>query len=282
MRLEDIEIDLIDIMPDRRVVDMNWVEILSSDMAKNGQMQRIEVVAIGDRYRLISGAHRIGAIRMLGLIEIAAIVRERSDFASESDMKLREIAENFMRRSLSVLDRARDVAAWRKIYETTRGAVTPGRKKNRVKSDPISEIELDTECEAFAASFTTAAQTALRINKEAIKRALRIASIDEVVQRRIATYGRVADNQSELLALAQETPERQAAIVNILLSDPPLADSVSGAIAILDRIPVPIKAEPWARLSDKFSKLPQPSQRRFFQEHWDLIELMIAEGAASQ
>lgn len=279
MRIEDINIALIDILPGRRVVDKNWVEALAADMEVHGQMQPIEVVQTEDRFRLISGAHRIGASKLRGLTTVTAIVKEAASFASEADMKLREIAENFMRRGLSVLDRAQDVSEWRKIYEDVRGTVTAGRKKNRSKSAPISEEELDADVSAFAASFTLAAQSALNLNKDAIKRALRIASIDASVRQRIATYP-IADNQSELLALAAEPPERQSAIAGMLLALPPLAHSVAAAIAILDRAPVAPKIEPWARLSDKFSKLPEPAQRRFFQEHWDLVEAMIAEGAS--
>lgn len=277
MRIEDIQIHLIDIPEDRRVVDLMWAEAFSSDMVVNGQITPIEVVQTGERYRLISGAHRIEARKLLGASHVTAEVRDIGEFKDETDLILREIAENMMRRGLSVLDKAWDIFRWRGVYERAHGAVKAGRKKNRVKSDPISDAEIDAAAEAFAESFTAAAQAALGFNKEAIKRFLRIASIPRDLQKRIALHASIADNQSELLALAAQAPERQTQIVALLLAEPPAAASVAAAIAIMDRVPPVAPAEPWAKLSDKFARLTNEGKRRFLDEHWDLIEDMLAE-----
>ena len=280
MRIEHIQISLIDIPADRRVVDVRWAEAIADDMAKNGQITPIEIIATGDRFQLISGAHRIEGRRLLGLQDISASIFEMSEFRNEADLKLREIAENMMRRGLSVLDKAWDVWRWREIYESVHGAVKAGRKKNRGKFAPISEGDLDAASDAFAGSFSAAAQSALGLNKDAVKRYLRIASVSRPLQERLSLHA-IADNQSELLALAAEPTLRQEAITGLLLSTPPAARTVADAVAIIDKVPPVLRTEAWVGVSDKFAKLPDPAKRQFLLEHWDVVEAILAEKKAA-
>lgn len=280
MRIAEIDIELIDIAKGRRVADPAWEQALADDMVRHGQIEPIEVVETGERYRLIAGLHRIGARKIRGERLIEAKIKTAGEVSSEAAMTLREIAENFMRRELSVLDKARDVARWREVYEQASGAVKPGKRAIRVKSDPNSDDLLDAQSELFAASFTDASKTALGLNKEAIKRYLRIARIDDGVRERISLH-RIANNQSELLALAVETADRQAAIAGLLLANPPVAGSVEDAIAIIDRIPPVNRPDAWERISEKFSKLTDTAKRRFLIEHWDVVEAIMAERKAA-
>ncbi len=280
MRIEDIEISLIDIAKGRRVADPAWEEAIAADMVRNGQIEPIEVVEAGPRFRLIDGLHRIGARTMRGEMLVTAKIKTSAEVATDAMMTLREIAANFMRRELSVLDKARDVARWREVYEQASGSVKPGRRAIRGKSAPNSEEELEAQSELFARGFSEASQAALGLNKDAVKRYFRIARIDDDVRQRIS-LDKIANNQSELLALAAEPAERQTAIVNLLLSIPPAAGSVADAIAIIDRIPPVRKVDAWERVSDKFSKLPDAAKRRFLIEHWELVEAIMAERKAA-
>jgi ParB family transcriptional regulator, chromosome partitioning protein len=280
MRIQDIDIDLIDIGKGRRVADPAWQDAIAADMSRNGQIEPIEVVEAGDRFRLIDGLHRIGARKIRGEVFIAAKIKTAAEVASEAQIVLREIAANFMRRELSVLDKARDVARWREVYEQTTGSIKPGKRAIRVKSDPNSDEEIEAQSELFSASFSDASQAALGLNKEAVKRYLRIARIDDAVRQRISLH-RMANNQSELLALCVETADRQAQIAGLLLAEPPAAHTVVDAISIIDRIPPVEKPQAWERVSDKFSKLPDPAKRRFLIEHWELIEAILAERKAA-
>lgn len=280
MRIQDIIIDSIDIGSGRRVADPAWQEALAADMVRNGQIEPIEVVEAGERYRLIDGLHRIGARKLRGELYISAKVKTASEVADEATLTLREIAANFMRRELSVLDKARDVARWRDVYEQASGTIRPGRKINRGKSAPNSEDELDEQSELFSASFTEASQMALGLNKDAVKRYLRIARITDSVRERISLH-RMANNQSELLALCAESPERQSRVVGLLLSIPPSANTVAEAVAIIDKIPAVEPRQAWERVSDKFSKLPDLAKRRFLIEHWELVEAILAERKAA-
>jgi ParB family chromosome partitioning protein len=268
MRIEDIEIELIDITQGRRVAD-------PADLVRNGQINPIEVVEAGDRFRLIDGLHRLNACAQRGELHVTAKIKTAAEVATDTEATLREIAANFMTRGLSVLDKARDVARWREAYEQAAGAIKPGKKPIRGKSAPNSDEVLEAQAELFASSFSEAAQIALGMNKDAIKRSLRISRINDEVRIRLSLH-RIANNQSELLALCTQTDERQSAIAGLLLSEPPAAHDVSGAIAILDRVPPTSKPEPWARVSDQFAKLPDAAKRRFITENWDLIEEIIA------
>lgn len=289
MRIEDIEIDLIDITQGRRVADPKWAEALAADMVHNGQINPIEVVEAGDRFRLIDGLHRLNARVIRGELHVTARIKTAAEVATDTEATLREIAANFMTRGLSVLDKARDVARWREAYEQAAGAIKPGKKSIRGKSahNSISNRSvtnsdelLISQAEQFAASFTEAVQAALGMDKMAISRSLRIARIDDEVRIRISLH-KIAGNQSELLTLCAEPAERQSAIAGLLLSEPPAAHSVGDAIAILDRVPLEAKPEPWARVSDQFNKLPDAAKRRFIVEHWDMIEDMLAERQAA-
>jgi ParB family chromosome partitioning protein len=131
MRIEDIEIDLIDITQGRRVADPKWAEALAADMVRNGQINPIEVVEAGGRFRLIDGLHRLNARAIRGELHVTAKIKTAAEVATDTEATLREIAANFMTRGLSVLDKARDVARWREAYEQAAGAIKPGKKPIR-------------------------------------------------------------------------------------------------------------------------------------------------------
>jgi ParB family chromosome partitioning protein len=274
--LRAVEISAIDVSPTHRKPDPDWVTALREDMAQIGQQYPIKVVEFGARFHLIKGLRRMLAVEQLGLIHIDAFVQSPAEFSSEAALRLRQISAQFMKRELSVLDRAVNVASWRSIYEATTGLIRPGRKAIRVKFDPNSEDALDAHAELFAGSFSEAAQRALGLNKEAVKRYLRIAKIAAPVLDRLALHS-VAENQSELLALAAETADRQAAIADLLLSQPAGASSVAGALYVIDgKLPEPALAL-WETFSQRFTKMKEPDQERFFELHTAAIQRWLAK-----
>lgn len=269
--LRAIEISAIDVLPNHRKPDPDWVSAIRDDMRIHGQHTPIQVVEFGERFRLIKGLTRMLSVEQLGLIHVDALVQSPAEFSSDAALQLRQISAQFMRRELSVLDRALNVSAWRGIYETTTGMIRPGRKAIRVKFDPNSEEALEEHSELFAGTFSEAAQRALGLNKEAVKRYLRIARIDGPVIDRVALHA-IADNQSELLALAAETADRQAAIADLLLSQPAGASSVAGALFVIDGKLPKVALAPWETFSERFTNLKEPDQERFFEVHTAAIE----------
>lgn len=279
VELEDfqhIPVALVDVPAGRRTIDPDWVQTLAADFKDRGQRTPIELLQTGDRFRLIFGAHRLAAVHLNGGTTVKALVKQPADFASEAEIKLAEIVENFMRRELSVLDRAMDVASWREIFEAVKGSVKRGGDRRSGSKSQVATLNDDASLEIasgqFAANFTEAAQKALRLSKDAIFRALKIARMGESVRQRISLLP-IADNQSELLALVAEPPARQSAIADRLLDG---AASVADAIAIIDNLPAPMIAAAWERMSERFSRLRPNEQEQFFTLHEEAILLWLA------
>lgn len=280
MRIQDIDTSLIDIPAGRRVVDPVWAEALAADIREHGQTDPIQIIETGDRFRLIYGAHRLAAIKLLTLPVVAAKVYAAGEYASEAAIKLAEISENFKRRELTVLDRAFDVFAWRAIYEAAAGTVKPGKKAISRKLATNSDGELEALAEQFSGSFSKAAIKAFGLSRDAIFRSLKIARITQDVREQISLID-LSDNQSQLLALSAETAERQVKIANLLTSSPPACGTVEDAIALIDRVPPAAKPERWEKVSDAFGKLPDTAKRRVLIEHWSLVEAIMAERQAA-
>lgn len=263
----DIETALIDVPAGRRRLDPAWVETLSDLFASQGQLSPIELIEREGRYRLVFGGHRLAAAKLIGWSAIRAVVKDAAAFATEAEITLREITENMARRQLSVLDRSVDIARWREIYEATHRVAKRGRK---------SAIEAEDELSAkFALNFSEAAQRAFNLSRRSVFLACQIATIPSDLRDRIALHA-IADNQSELLALAAEPADRQEQIVALLLAEPAQAASVADAIAIIDRLPKPQPAQAWEKLSDTFSRLKQKDQDRFFELHASAIRRWLA------
>lgn len=265
--ISDIDVSLVDVAAGRRKLDPAWAAALAELFHTQGQKTPIEVIATGDRYRLVFGLHRLEAAR-LTKTAVQAIIKSAEDFASEAEIVLAEITENLARRELSALDRAVDIARWREIYEATHQLNKGGRKAKGVDPEELSAN--------FALSFSEAAQQAFGISRRAVFNALKIASIHADVRDRVALHA-IADNQSELLAIAAEPPNRQADIVALLVCEPPQAGNVTDAIAILDRAPKPQPEPRWQKLSDTFSSLKPAEQTRFFELQEGAIRLWLKE-----
>lgn len=265
-----IPLDLIEVGSRLRSLDRDWVATLADSITENGQQSPIEVVAVGERFRLVFGAHRIGAMRLLQADTILAVVRGSAEVARTVDERLREIAENLVRRELTVLDHAVSVATWRDIYNTINPVPKPGRPKK------VSAAEAEEELSArFCTNFSEAAQRAMGISRRAVFYALKVASIAPELREKLAAHP-IADNQSELLALAAEAHTRQARIVALLTAEPAQAGSVAEAIAIIDKLPAPAAPPPHQRLAESFARLKPEERDRFFEMHADDIERWLA------
>ncbi|WP_292458296.1 ParB N-terminal domain-containing protein [Mesorhizobium sp.] len=265
-----IKIAEIRVPANRRRLDPAWVATIMADIqGGNGHMTPIEVVpdkTDGFEYRLIFGGHRLAAVSGLGRDEIDAFVKDRKEVATETQIRKREIAENLIRRQLSVLDRAKDIADWRDIYDAEHGTGKTGRKKAR-------EIVEDDELSAkFALNFSEAAQAVLGISRRSVFHALKIATLPEQVRQDISLHA-VADSQTDLLQLAAETPERQVTIARLLTMEAADAPkTVSEAIAVIDRTSKPPTAPKWEKVASEFSKLRESEQDRFFSLHEAAIQ----------
>lgn len=255
------------------------VEALAEDIDQRGLLTPIEVVGPldGGSYRLIYGAHRLAAVRLLGWDSVPAIVHAPSAFADAAEERLRGIRENLMRFELNALERAVAIAAWRDIHEAANGKVKRGGDRRKKPVEPL----LDDQSAKLALCFSEAAQETFGLSARAIFRALKIATIPAEIRDRIADSA-LADNQSELLKLADQAPNRQAQIVGLLLAEPPAAASVDEAIAIIDKVPPKQAAERWLKVSDTFSRLKTADKYRFFESHRTVIEQWLSDAQADE
>lgn len=276
-----IPVDLIDVSADHRKVHPDAAQALAENIGQIGLRSPIEVIRNGDRFRLVFGATRRDAASLLGWPTIPAFVKEAKEFSDEAAIRLVTIAENFVRRDLSVLDQSVDIAAWCAIYRAAQPGIKPGPKPKgpdaelSFKLEPnSSDTELLEISDRFAASFSDAARNVLNISRSAVFRAIKIAAIPADLRDRMALQP-IADNQSELLALAAQPFSRQSAILDLILSGQ--AGGVVAAVLMLENQPAPLQKAVWEGLADRFCKLKPDEQYSFFSLHEAAILRWLAE-----
>ena len=109
-----LELDRIDLGQRLRTINGGTVQHLAESMKIHGLQYPIQVRMEGDRYALVSGAHRLQAARHLAWPHIEAFVL---DLLDEDTLALLEIDENLMRAELNPLDRGVFLARRKEIYE---------------------------------------------------------------------------------------------------------------------------------------------------------------------
>lgn len=266
-RIEPIPVDLIDTPNRLRTADPARVEALAGMISEVGQLQPIEVVETGERFRLVFGLHRLEAVRSLKLPTIDGRIKDAASAIGEAEIRLREILENVGQRPLTKLDRAVHLAAWKDVHE----ALNPVRSKR----DGSSTLE-EFQSAKFAQRFSEAVQQRLGLSPRSVQLAVYIArGIGPEIRERIS-FTWLADHQRELELLAAEPAKRQVKIVDLLFAEPPKATSVGDAIAVLDKVQVS-PTTPIARLSGAFARLPQREQWSFFDANAALIDAWLSE-----
>jgi ParB family transcriptional regulator, chromosome partitioning protein len=221
--------------PRLRAVDADYVQQLAESIRLRGLDAPIRVTVADEAgfYRLIAGAHRLEAVRSLGLESIAAIPFE----GSEDEADLLEAEENLIRRDLSELDRAAHLARhkqiWLKLYpETKHGG--DRRKKQIAKLGDLVEHPLTQR-------YTAAAAAKLGWSERVVQRAItRYDALPISVRERIARTW-LADNGSALDALigsgeGRNDAQRQHQLLDIMLA-PKGPRSVAEAARQLDHLP---------------------------------------------
>jgi len=267
---------------DHRKHHPNAIQALAEDIAVHGQRQPIEIVREGNGFRLIFGALRLQAHLHLGRPTVPAIIKEADQFVSEAAMRLVSISENMLRNPLTILDRSVAIADWCAIYRAAQPRLKPGPKPaNSVQTELSANFALNSDeafqaqSDAFSASFSEAASAFLNISRRSVFTALKIASIPALQRDRIALHW-LANNQAELYALAQiGEPVRQIGVIDLILLD--RASSIEDAIALIDERPRNAPAK-WELISQKFSRMAEPDQDRFF----DLNEAAITRWQAKR
>lgn len=278
----EIPVALIDIARDHRKHPLYAIQAMAEDIDVRGQLQAIEVIETGDRYALTFGRLRLEAIRHLGALTVRALVKTRQEFTSEAEPRLRSISENLLHNPLTALYRSVAIADWCAIYRAAQPALKPGPKPATKPGVELglnfrlnSNEDLLAASDQFSSSFSEAAQAFLRISRAGVFRALRIASIPSLQRERIELHA-LAESEGELYKLGGiKEADRQTAIIDLILTEK--AASVEDALALFDGRSKTV-GEPWEKMADKFGRLLEPQQDRFF----DLNEAAVSRWQAKR
>jgi ParB-like chromosome segregation protein Spo0J len=177
-----------------RKVDKEAVKKLAASIKEIGLQQPISVRRpVKGEYQLITGAHRLEAVRYLGEWSILASVMVVNDV----DARLWEISENLHRSDLTVTERATQIAEWIRLIETKISAqIEP---KLKTDSNPRGAGRQDGGVRAAARD--------LGIDRNEAQRALKIDSITSEAKEAAEAAG--LKTQSDLLKVASYSDDDQ-------------------------------------------------------------------------
>lgn len=192
-----LSLDDIQIPEGRREVDPAVVKRLANSIDNVGLRHPITVRRKGDGYVLVAGRHRMEACRKLGREHIQATIVSMTN----AEARMWEIAENLHRSELTKLERSDQIAEWVKLCDAERN--------KQAQVAPVSGGRGNE-------SGINAASRELGIDRTDAQRAVKIASITPEAKEAAQEAG-IDDNQSKLLQVAREAPERQVAKVRELI-----------------------------------------------------------------
>lgn len=171
----------------KRDVSPAAVENLKESIAKVGLRTPITVRTAEDGARLVlvTGAHRLAAVKALGWKMIDAFVEDEDD-CDEIDAELWEIAENLHRAELTALERDEQVARWVVLTEQKRVSSQPETKKRGRPESGVSAASRD-----------------LGLAKADAHRATKVASLSEQAKVTAREVG-LDDNRTALLEASRK------------------------------------------------------------------------------
>lgn len=278
----EIPVSLIDIGREHRKHPQYAIHAMAEDIGVRGQLQAIEVIESDGRFSLTFGRLRLEAVRHLNAPTIRALVKTQAEFASEAELRLRSISENLLHNPLTALYRSVAIADWCGIYRAAQPDLKPGPKPANPTATELSlNFRLNSDegllvaSEQFSASFSEAAQAFLRISRAGVFRALRIASIPSLQRERIELHP-LADSEGELYKLGGiKESDRQTSVIDLILTGK--AVTVEDAIALIEGRTKTV-SEAWEKVAEKFGRLLEPQQNRFF----DLNEAAVIRWQATR
>ncbi|WP_273724637.1 ParB/RepB/Spo0J family partition protein [Bartonella sp. AU18XJBT] len=206
------------VVPERiRPVDDEHAKALAQSMAREGLMNPITVRhtpnAKEGNYTLIAGAHRLRAAELLGYSKINAVVVQ----ADKDNAALLEVAENLFRNELSVIDRALFVQTYRELWEKKYGEIQRGGDHgNQYTKDKVAKVQVaplpndgDLNGKGTVLSFAEHVADRIGFSQDVVKRLNCIAQHLQPELRSVLRGTALADNQAQLLNLAEMEPVSQ-------------------------------------------------------------------------
>jgi len=271
---QSIKLSLIDIPEGRlRHVDRDWAECLAGMFQERGQITPIDVVAVGKRFLLVAGAHRLRAASIAKWKEIDARVLEPNSEQPTEELRLHEILENLGRKDLNALERSEALFELKRIYEALHPEAKHGGKRGNQhtggekRQDPI-----------FGFCHNAAETTGLSRSSVALAVQIFEGLTPETRERLRGTVH--AEKQSDLKALSELDPAEQKKVLDLLFADPPQATTIADARLLARGERRESDAEKRFRtVCDYLPNLPKASRLGVFRLHKDeIIELARQEG----
>lgn len=247
--IQEIDLAAIDVPENRaRSFDPDEAAGLAASITEVGLLHPIRVRLVGNRHRLIAGRKRLEACRLLGWSAIPVTI---SDAGNDDEERLEEVVENLASFSLNKLDRCQHLYEFKQVYERLHPeAKHGGDRGNQHTGGKAQNLRLGTDGEEVFA-FAPAIAEKIGMSRRAIELAVKIWT-DLTILSRIRLAGtRFADHQSALKDISEQAPAVQAEILDLLLSEPPAAQTVADAAAILRNGSAPTPAEKKAAAVNK-------------------------------
>ncbi|UXT99421.1 ParB/RepB/Spo0J family partition protein [Agrobacterium tumefaciens] len=236
--VRDIPLSEIDIPENRaRSFDPDEAKALAFIIGRTGLQNPIRVRAVGNRFRLIAGRKRLEAIRLL---EWEAIPSTVSTAQTDDDARLEEVMENLGRFDLNKLDRCQHLYELKQVYERLHPEVKHGGdRKSEIKTQ---NLRLDSESpEIFG--FAAAMAEKIGMSRRSVELAVEIWTGLTPESRQRLAGTRLANHQSGLKELSEQSPAGQTGVLDLLLSEPAAASTVSEAVTIFRKGTVMTPAE---------------------------------------
>jgi phage N-6-adenine-methyltransferase len=203
-----VKISEIIITSRKRTLKTEYVKQLAESINEIGLLHPI---TLSSDYKLLSGMHRLEAIKLLGMETIECHVMVSGGILYE---ELIEIDENLIRNDFTTLERGEQLKRRKEIYEEIHPETKQGGDK---KSE---EYKNQTEINAIR-SFAQDTAEKIGITDRTIRQEIQIArDIDDSVKDIIRDTA-IADSKTELLQIAREkNPEIQKDIVDKIINKP--------------------------------------------------------------
>ncbi len=276
-----LDLDLIDLGERLRTVNGGTVQYLAESMKLHGLQYPIQVRMDGDRYRLVSGAHRVQAARFLAWPHIEAFVL---DLLDEDTLALLEIDENLMRVELNPLDRGLFLARRKDIYER----LYPETKRG---GDRRSSNYQDQNVDSSNPGFVAATSSFTPFSSYTIRRALRIGEkITDDLREELAMTP-IAHREGDLFTISGMDADEQDALLQDLQSANYEVEALSDVYPRReqdrppDETPPPpagVEPSPEKTTLERLQRLWIAASTEEQQEFIAWLELMNGQGGAGQ
>ncbi len=257
-------VDQIEVGDRLRAIDESWAQGLAATIEAVGLQHPVQLLKMGNQFRLVAGAHRVRAFQLLGRTEIPASIYEPETDQPELELRRSEIVENIGRRELSALDRAAHIAELVNIEKQLSGERRGGDRKT--EKSKAQQLRFWSVSEDVAVKMGLSSRT-IEADFELFRK------LSSPTRKRVAGTW-LADARNQLRDLAKLDAAQQAKALDLMLGEEPKARRVADAICIIEKRP---KAKPGneqllAKLTKAWLSAPKKVQR-------DFLEFLRSQGA---